>query len=290
MQMKLGRFHIVRMSIVLALHSLLISSAVAETAKGKKTMPSPSKIAAESSVETKPGFPLFYKSLVPFSKKEHAQLAFPELPPKYAFAVDANVIPLLITEVGLAEANYPIVLMNLGADGGLTLAILVGLDGKNRYVSADGSWKKDAYVPAWVRRYPFFAVQVEGKSEPMLAVDATYEFLNSKGGKPFFDKDGNATDRLENVLNFNVVYQRDARNTQIALDALKQSGVLETATMQRRLAKEGDTKSFTGFMVVNEKKLMELSDDQIIKLQRSGALGLAYAQMLSMRNIKNLID
>ena len=65
---------------------------------------------------------------------------------------------------------------------------------------------------------------------------------------------------------------------------------MEEGTLQRHAAKEGETKSFTGFWVVNEKKLIALADDQIIKLHRSGGLGLAYAQMLSMRNIKHLID
>ena len=91
-------------------------------------------------------------------------------------------------------------------------------------------------------------------------------------------------------MNFNQVYKSDADKTQVALDALKKSDILEQVTLQRRSAKEGEAKNYTGFYVVNEKKLMALSDEQIVQMHRSGALGLAYAQMMSMRNIKHLLD
>lgn len=284
------RLHLVRGVLFLALSSLLVSHVEIAQGKEKVKVKSSVKADSEKSVEPSSGLPLFYKSLVPFSKKEHSKLVFPEMPPKYGFAAHTNLIPLLLTEVGHAQASYPIVMMPVGEGGALTLVVLVGLDGKNKFVTAGGDWVKNAYILAWVRRYPFFAMQVNESSEPMLAIDSSYEFLNGKGGQPFFDQDGQATDRLQAVLSFNVVYQQDAKRTQTALEALQQSGVLEPGGLQRRTAADTEVKTFTGFLVVNEKKLMDLPDEQIIKLQRSGGLGLAYAQMLSMRNVKNLLD
>ena len=290
LQMKIFGNFCIKFVLGFAVLAFALPQAAAEKPKKVKTMTAPTKTESSAPVASQAGLPLFYRALAPFSKNAHAQLQFPEMPAKYTFAAKTNVIPLLITEVAHAEPSYPIVFMSSGDKEALALVALVGLNGENRYVSKDGQWVPGVYVPAWVRRYPFFAVRVEDKAEPMLAIDPTYEFLNAQGGQPFFDKEGNATERLTKVLEFNVAYQKDAQRTQMAIDALKQSGVLEEGTLQRRAAKEGETKNFTGFWVVNEKKLMALSDDQIIQLHRSGGLGLAYAQMLSMRNIKHLID
>ena len=279
--------------LVAALISLGLVFAVmtssAATVKGKKPMnTTETKVDARSETKTdaQVNLPLFYKGLVPLSKSEHANLEFPEMHGSYAFARETNIIPILLSEVGRAEANYPIVFIQPTEKDPISMAVLVGLNGKNHYLDQKDQWVKDAYIPAWVRRYPFFAVQVDGKSDAMIAIDPNYQFIKDKGGKPFFDKDGKGTERLQSLINSNLAYQKEAVVTQAATEALKEAGVLEGGTLQLRAGAQGDTKSFTGFLIVNEKKLMGLEDAQIVKLQRSGALGMAYAQMLSMRNIK----
>ena len=87
------------------------------------------------------------------------------------------------------------------------------------------------------------------------------------------------------------LYQQMAVKTRELVQALFASEVLEEGVLSIPAA--GDKKSgeglssreIRGFLVVNEKKLRELSDDKVAELHRSGALGVAYAQLMSMQNL-----
>jgi len=70
----------------------------------------------------------------------------------YSFARDVNAVPISVGEFMPAIRNYPIVF----AEGSLTPVAILGLkQGENRFLTAGGAWRRDAYIPAYLRRYPF---------------------------------------------------------------------------------------------------------------------------------------
>jgi hypothetical protein len=87
-----------------------------------------------------------------------------------------------------AGHSYPIVFA--GAEH-LPVA-LVGLDDRNRFVKNE-AWQFDAYVPAYVRRYPFALTPLEGGGVVM-SIDAEAPNLLTSGteGEPPFE-DGKPT-------------------------------------------------------------------------------------------------
>ena len=240
---------------------------------------------------TAQSLPLFYRELVAFDTAKHGQLAFPAMPPDFRYAAQTNVIPLLVNEIPFALRNYPLVF--LPATGGQppTLAVLVGVgDGQNQFVGSDGHWRADTYIPAWVRRYPFIAVAAEGQSDPVLALDAKAEWLNTKGGEVLV-KDGKPTPRLEFIIAFQKEFQEIAVRTQALAKALSDAGVLEEGSL-RFEPQAGDkavqVKEITGFLIVSEQKLRALSAEALGKLHQADALGLAYAQLFSLANLQNV--
>jgi len=249
-------------------------------------------VMQENAVPAGVPMPLFYKSLVPFSVETHGALRFPENAPNYRFASETNLIPLLVNEASFAQSQYPLVFIGQTAESPATLAAVVGAgDGKNRYVDGKGNWLKETYIPAWVRRYPFFTMQAGEEAEPMLAIDPTTDWLEMKSGEALVDQEGKPTDRLQRVLTFNREYQQMAVKTRELVQALFASEVLEEGVLSIPAAggkKSGEglsSREIRGFLVVNEKKLRELSDDKVAELHRSGALGVAYAQLMSMQNL-----
>lgn len=271
---------------------------------------SPEKSKAKSgSLLTEPGFvapkltprklpmntplPLFYRELTAFDTDQHGKLSFPDVPTSYRFAAQTNVIPLLINEIPFALQHYPLVFLPGNGQEPPTLAALVGIgDDKNRYVNADGQWRADTYIPAWVRRYPFLAVGTDTQADPVLAIDTKAEWLDAKGGDPFIGADGKPTARLEFVLNFQREFADFAKRTQTIVRSLYEAGVLEGGSLRIDPPagdKAGQSREIQGFFIVSEPKLRSLSAKQAGKLHQSDALGLAYAQLFSMANLAKVL-
>lgn len=236
--------------------------------------------------------PLFYRELAAFDTDLHAALAPPATPPDYRFAAHTNVIPLLLHEVPLALRHYPLVFLPGEANNPPTLAALVGLgDGQNRFVGADGQWRRDTYVPAWVRRYPFIAVKAEGQVDPVLAIDPQAEWLEQGGGEPLV-ADGKPTPRLDYIIAFQKEFQDFALRTQAVAASLQDASVLEEGRLRIEPSADehgAQPSEINGFLIVSEQKLLALPGEAVALLHRSDALGLAYAQCFSLANLQNLL-
>lgn len=238
--------------------------------------------------------PLFYRDLVAFDTAQHGKLAFPAALANYRFAAQTNIIPLLINELPLAIQHYPLVFLPGAGSEPPTLAALVGIgDGINRFVGADQQWRAATYIPAWVRRYPFLAVNAEGQADPVLALDPTPDWLSAEGGERFVDASGKPTPRLEFVLAYQKEFQEMALRTQAIVKSLSESGVLEEGSLRfdpGTADKTSEAREIKGFLIVSEQKLRALSADAIARLHQADALGLAYAQRLSLVNLSNVIN
>ena len=234
--------------------------------------------------------PLLYHSLVAFSKEQHGKLSFPVQPPDFDFAARTNIIPLLVNETSQAVRYYPLVFVPGTKDEPLVLAAMVGVgDGLNRFVGSDKQWRSNTYIPAYVRQYPFVAVNTPDGKDTVLAIDTSAKWIQVKGPMAFYGADGKPTERLEQTLAFSRDFQLYAKRTSAMVQALQEAGVLEEATLN--LSPQGTTKARTisGFVIVSETKLNALSEEAVLKLHKSGAMGLAYAQLLSLSNLNNLL-
>lgn len=236
--------------------------------------------------------PLFYRELVAFDIDAHGALAFPDPAPDYHFAARTSVVPLLLHEVPLALRHYPLVFLPGDTKNPPTLAALVGIgDERNRFVETDGRWRRDTYLPAWVRRYPFIAVNAEGQSDPVLALDPQAEWIKQGGGERLI-KDGKPTPRLEFIIAFQKEFQDFALRTQAVAKALQDAGVLEDGSLRIESPANDKTeqaREIKGFLTVSEQKLRALSAEAVARLHQADALGLAYAQLFSLANLPNVL-
>jgi len=234
--------------------------------------------------------PLFYHQPVPFNTTEHGKLRFSEIAPEFSFAANANVIPLLVTEVAQAARHYPLVFMPGEGASPPVLVAVVGLgDGINRFVGADGQWRANTYIPAYVRRYPFLPMKVDGQNEPILAIDTQSDWVSQQVGEAFVADDGKPTQRLQGVMQFQLEYLQQAEITSAMCAALQSSGVLEPRSLTWQ--EPGvEPRQIGGFFGVEEARLKALSAEGVVALHQADALGLAYAQLLSMSNLPFLLS
>ena len=268
-----------------ALHKLTLTSLVV-CAAVLSTPASAADPAPKASLMNAPR-PLFFNDIAALDKVAHRSLSLPAQRHNFAFAAQANLLPLTFAEVSQALHSYPVVLV---AEG--TTVALVGMTdlkpGGNRFVDANGQWRVGAYIPAYVRGYPFISVQVSEQAEPVLALDPQAADFKAPGGQPLLLADGAPSEQLKGIMAFQGEYRQLAQRTHTMVQALKDAGVLEEGSLQLQATAGGEPQKIGGFLVVSEAKLKALSADALKKLMDADALGLAYAQMFSMGSLGNL--
>ena len=231
--------------------------------------------------------PLFFQDIAPLDTTLHRKLTLPAQRTSFAFAAQANLLPLTFAEVGQALHHFPIVFV--GEGNSLALVGLADLKpGSNRFVGANGEWRAGAYIPAYVRGYPFISVRATGQAEPVLALDPQAADFKAPGGQPLLLADGKPSEQLKGIMAFQGEYRQLAERTHTMVQALKDAGVLEDGSVQLQPTGGGEPQKIGGFMVVSEAKLKALSADALQKLMAADALGLAYAHLFSMSSLSNV--
>jgi hypothetical protein len=160
--------------------------------------------------------------------------------------------------------------------------------GSNRFVNANGEWRAGAYIPAYVRGYPFMSVRASEQAEPVLALDPQAADFKAPGGQALLLADGTPSEQLKGIMAFQGEYRMLAERTRTMVQALKDAGVLEEGSLQLQPIGGGEPQKIGGFLVVSEAKLKALPADELNKLMQADVLGLAYAQMFSMGSLGNV--
>jgi len=113
-------------------------------------------------------------------------------------------------------------------------------------------------------------------TESGLVVDGS-----AAAGEEFIGPDGNISPALKAVLDFLNELERSRRATDLAVAALAEAGIIQPWPI--KLKAEQAERAITGLYRIDEVALNGLTDDVFLKLRKaSGALAIAYAQMLSM--------
>lgn len=200
----------------------------------------------------------------------------------FAFAKDAVAVPLAADEMYVAQAYYPIVFT--GNDPPVPMAVL-GIS-RNLFVDAEGKWRQGAYLPAYVRRYPFILGRQGGGDAAFLAIDETASCFIAAGGEPFF-VNGAPSDLSRKALDFCLALETQLNIARTFGEALLAAGILMTRRADLRM-NDGNRLTLDGFRVIDEALYDALPNDTILLWRRNGWLGLLYAQLLSMRKWQEL--
>lgn len=228
---------------------------------------------------------LFYDKPVPLSRETHREARFRQTPGNFSFARSTNSVPLAGVEFAPAARDYPVVFS--GTDAGNTIpVILVGLSqDENYFVDDSGQWQ-GAYVPAFVRRYPFVLAD-KGDGQFTVCVDEGYPGFNAEDGEPLFDAEGKERPFLKSTLEFLSDYQGRMQQTQQFVRRLYEWQLLKPQVL--RVAPRGQPAfALQGMQVVDEAQLLKLEGARLETLLRSGELGWIYAHLISLGNVQRL--
>lgn len=232
--------------------------------------------------------PLFYNSLAPLSSQLHPDHRLRRTD-KLEFTRVAHAIPITVDEFVSAQRFYPIV-FGLG-DHPAPLA-LVGLsEGANLFLDQAGNWRPDTYLPAYVRRYPFMLAKLtDAATELSLCFDdksGLIEAGDAPGAEPLFE-DGQPSEVTKSALGFCDQFEQSVQRTRAFVDELQSLGLLIDGEVTLQQTSQEQPAVYRGFRMVSEDKLKALRGDQLRKLTQNSGLGLIYAHMFSLPQIREL--
>ena len=225
--------------------------------------------------------PLFYKDLMPLNSRDHSDWRARSVD-KASWLGSQHAIPLTVEEFPLAQRNFPIVFS--AGDNPVPLALMGLNEGVNVFFEDDGTPRGDAYVPAYIRRYPFLLAKLRPDAEEMsLCFDPSSDILGDfKDGEALF-ADGQPTDHTKGVLEFCEKFEEAGARTQAFMKEITDAGLLmdgEVAIQQND--KPDQPYLYRGFRMVNQEKLKELDSDKLKAWHESGLLPLIYAHLMSL--------
>ncbi|MCB9988415.1 MAG: SapC family protein [Rhodospirillales bacterium] len=221
--------------------------------------------------------PLFYTSPTPLDAKKHADMGLKK-DFGFGFTRGVNAVPVNMIEMPQICHFYPIA---FSPDQNATPVALLGLrDNENLFLNDKDQWLEHSYIPAYIRRYPFIFSEMPDSEQLTLCIDMNDSVVDSASDQKFFDAEGKASALSQNALEFCKSYHAAAQQTQEFSKALANSGLLVERSAEINVG--GDKKiSFSGFRIIDEQKLAELSDEDFMEWRRKGWLPFIYAHLFS---------
>lgn len=233
--------------------------------------------SAEKSANKSTPLPLFYSNPVPLDGKKHLESA---LRKNFglSFCQHVNAVPINMIEMPQISHFYPIA---FSPDANATPVALMGVrDNENLFVDGTGQWEDDAYIPAYIRRYPFIFSEIAGTDQLTLCVDMDDKVIDNKSDQKFFEADGKPTLLAQNALEFCKSYHAAAQQTLGFSKALAASGLLVERQAEINIG-GGKRINFSGFRIIDEQKLADLPEKEFLEWRKNGWLPFLYAHLFS---------
>lgn len=228
--------------------------------------------------------PLFYKQPEPVLPGAHRDFKIrPEN--DFAFAANANSVPLTIPEFSFVARHYPIVF--LGPE--LVPTGVLGLSAeKNLFVNAKGEWDNDIYIPAFVRRYPFILMTNPGTDERMhLGVDAAGR--SSKPNARALFEEEKETEMLKATVGFVEQFHGAYQLTRQFSKALVEAKITEETGIDMQTP-AGSKIQLGPFYAVSEEKFRNLPDATVLEWHKLGFLHSIYFHLQSLTTWPTLMQ
>ncbi len=234
------------------------------------------------------GLPLLYKLPSTLDKVRHAQASI-RASHDFSFVKSTNSLPLNTIEFIEAAKTYPIVFTS---DANPLPVAIVGLEKDNYFVKPNNSWQDGAYIPAYVRQYPFIFFERSEEKKFYLCVDEAspqFSATTVDNASPLYTKDGQPTEFTNNALKFCTNFYQHHLITRNFCADLKEHKLLQPYQSEITLS-SGRKTQLSGFQMINEKAFNSLPDKVYLSFRRKGWIPFIYFSLASTSNWKNLAE
>jgi hypothetical protein len=230
--------------------------------------------------------PLFYDSLEPLNLNQHGKMKVRSI--DGTKIANVHAIPVTVDEFALVQRHYPIV-FSVG-DAPVPLALMGLNEGVNVFLTEKGVARDPSmYIPAYLRRYPFLLAKISPATDELsLCFDPTSGAVGDfKDGEALFDGD-QPSEATKAILQFCEQFETAGQRTSAFIEELKGSGLLMDGEVAIQATGSDQPYIYRGFQMVDEEKFRELRGDELRKMHQSGILGLLFAHLFSLSQIRDV--
>lgn len=230
--------------------------------------------------------PTGYSKLVPFTRDGYLGMGR-SARASAEFVAGLNSILVLAPEFFAAARSYPIVFGKDGSGRLLPLAITGLAERENLFVDGQGRWLGDTYIPAYVRRWPFFVAAVRTDSpQAVICVDpAGLE----ESEMPFIDKNGEQTPLWQDTERMINEMEAARGVTKEFVETIAELDLVEPFEAHA-VPNQGARMRLANMLRVSEERLNKLPEKKIKALMNKGYLSRIYAHIISLENFQRLLD
>jgi hypothetical protein len=232
---------------------------------------------------------LFYGKPEPLSVEAHGSLGVDPAEKPYAFVAQTHLVPLTVTEFAPAALSYPVIFVG---DNRQPVAVMGLRSGENLFVSDSGEYRPEAYIPAYVRRYPFVFANDEVQKRMILCLDRGAPFIKEGGATPLFI-DGKPSPYVDQAMEFCNSFEQERQRTDAFVKLLNDLDLLDTReaifTPRNPDGTAATPQKIAEYYAVSEDKLKALPAEKLAELRDNGALGQIYAHLVSLLGWDRLI-
>ena len=221
---------------------------------------------------------------IPLDKDKHSAL---KVVPKVNFDLisKTHLAAATIREFAQLAGVMPLVFIEDPATKNVHTVAMLGLEQGNNLFWAEDRWQA-SHVPLNIQRYPF-DIRPDGDKLGVF-IDENSDQISDEG-EALFTEDGEPSDFLKNRQQFLGDLANSEVQNQRFIKQIKELELLEEIQIKVQY-RSGQVRNVTGVLSINEKKLVELDDDKVLALHKSGYLGAAYSMMLSLGQLNRLVE
>ena len=233
-----------------------------------------------------------HRQMVAVDRQLHRQLRIHQPKMDWSVAAELNALFVAGAEFGDVCREYPILFVRAGTDpqGKPQVAPIAafGLAPKENLFLRGSEWRAH-YVPALLRAYPFALGRVGPDQRGVLSIDIGWKGLSQTEGVPLFDEAGEPTEHLKTMTQQLQQIELEVQRTRELGRVLLDKDLLREMRFDADLP-GGEKLKVDGFFTVDEKQLGKLSDADLLTLHKSGVMGLVYAHLVSMGNLRKMVQ
>lgn len=234
---------------------------------------------------------LIYSKVTPLVTERHKSWAIKAVE-DYAFASDITIIPILASEFQRISLEYPIVFIAGEDETPLPVAVVSIDSGTNAYLNSDNSWDA-AYIPAFIRRYPFIFSRSEDGEKYILCIDEEYAGIQhdgngDNGDQALFTDSDEPSEYTQAVLDFLKVYQIEHEKTIAICKQMRDRNLFERKQLSTNVVNsEGQSEEkvrLSGFFTIDRSRVSTLKEAFLIEMFRNDALEMIYNHLASLEH------
>lgn len=222
-----------------------------------------------------------YSRPEPLNAEQHGGLGLVRSDAPFGFAETGHAVPVHVTEFGPAAINYPIV---FAGDDRTPIAILSIRQNENLFIQ-NGRYEPEAYIPAFIRRYPFVVANDDANKQLLVCIDRAASMLSPDGEVRLFEN-GQPSEYTRACIQFCTDFETERQRTMSFVQTLKDMDLFESRvqsyTPQNPDGSPAEPVKLADYFAVTEEKLKALTPEQLVQLRDSGALQQIYAHMNSL--------